>query len=276
MGIIEHYFLALTTKIPVRSMAVCGIDVGSRTIKVVVLDGNTMRMSEFRKIETTYTPVDQCLKVLNGLTPERTVATGYGRKLLQERLNSECITEIMAHALGAGRLFPECRSVLDIGGQDTKAIALDSSGRVGKFEMNDRCAAGTGKFLEFMATSFQIPIERFGDFALEGTPGLSINSMCTVFAESEATSLMARGHRPQDIALALHHSVVKRSLSMLKRVSVNGPLVFSGGVALNRCVRELIEKEIGSPILVAGEPDMLGALGAALYAAHAIYTGSQE
>jgi (R)-2-hydroxyacyl-CoA dehydratese activating ATPase len=248
-------------------MAVCGIDVGSRTIKVVVMDIGTKRIMEFRKVETTYTPVDQCLKVLNGLAVERTVATGYGRKLLQNHVNSESITEIFAHTLGAGNLFPQCRSVLDIGGQDTKAISLDSSGRVGKFEMNDRCAAGTGKFLEFMATSFQIPIERFGDFALEGKPGLSINSMCTVFAESEATSLMAQGHAPQDIALALHKSVVKRSLSMLKRVSVCGPLVFSGGVALNRCVRELIEKEINSPILVAAEPDMVGALGAALYAA---------
>lgn len=248
-------------------MAVCGIDVGSRTIKVVVLDAGTKQIVEFRKVETTYTPLEQCLKVLNGLAARRTVATGYGRKLLQDHANGESITEILAHALGAGYLFPDCRSVLDIGGQDTKAISLDSAGRVAKFEMNDRCAAGTGKFLEFMATSFQIPIERFGDFALEGNPGLSINSMCTVFAESEATSLMARGHRPQDIALALHQSVVKRSLSMLKRVSVNGSLVFSGGVARNRCVTELIEKELHSRILVASEPDMVGALGAALYAA---------
>jgi predicted CoA-substrate-specific enzyme activase len=248
-------------------MAVCGIDVGSRTIKVVVVDIDTKRIMEFRKVETTYTPLEQCLKVLNGLTTERTVATGYGRKLFQHHGNSGSITEILAHALGAAHLFPGCRSVLDIGGQDTKAISLDSLGRVAKFEMNDRCAAGTGKFLEFMATSFQIPIERFGDFALEGEPGLSINSMCTVFAESEATSLMARGHRPQDIALALHKSVVKRSLSMLKRVSVNGSLVFSGGVARNRCVTQLIEQELNSQILVASEPDMVGALGAALYAA---------
>ncbi|MBI5249189.1 MAG: 3-hydroxyacyl-ACP dehydratase [Desulfomonile tiedjei] len=248
-------------------MAVCGIDVGSRTIKVVVMDQDTKRIREFRKVETTYTPVDQCLKVLNGLAAERTVATGYGRKLLQNHVKSDSITEILAHALGAGHVFPESRSVLDIGGQDTKAISLDSLGRVAKFEMNDRCAAGTGKFLEFMATSFQIPVERFGDFALEGKPGLSINSMCTVFAESEATSLMAQGHRPRDIALALHQSVVKRSLSMLKRVSVDGPLVFSGGVAMNLCVRQLVEKEMKSPILVAAEPDMVGALGAALYAA---------
>jgi (R)-2-hydroxyacyl-CoA dehydratese activating ATPase len=247
-------------------MAVCGLDVGSRTIKVVLLDAYTKRILAFRKAETTYTPIDQCLKILDGLSAERTVCTGYGRKLLQDHLDSESITEILAHALGARHLFPECHSVLDIGGQDTKAISLDSLGRVAKFEMNDRCAAGTGKFLEFMAASFQIPIDEFGDFALQGDPGLSINSMCTVFAESEATSLMARGHRPQDIALALHQSVVKRSMSMLKRVSVNGALVFSGGVARNRCVSKLIEQETASPILVASEPEILGALGAALYA----------
>jgi (R)-2-hydroxyacyl-CoA dehydratese activating ATPase len=247
-------------------MEVCGIDVGSRTIKVVLLDADTSRITDFRKVETTYRPIDQCIKALDGVSLDRTVATGYGRRLIRNSMNGENITEILAHSLGAGHFFPDCRSVLDIGGQDTKAIALDSSGRVGKFEMNDRCAAGTGKFLEFMAAGFQIPVDEFGDFALEGEPGLSINSMCTVFAESEATSLMARGHRPQDIALALHHSVVKRSLSMLKRVSVKGPLVFSGGVARNRCVVRLIEKELGSQVLLAPEPDMLGALGAALYA----------
>ncbi len=248
-------------------MEVCGVDVGSRTIKVVVLDADTNRILEFRKAETTYNPVDQCLRILEGLPTQHIVATGYGRRLLQGHVDSESITEILAHALGAGHLFPGCRSVLDIGGQDTKAISLDSSGRVAKFEMNDRCAAGTGKFLEFMATSFQIPIERFGDYALEGEPGLSINSMCTVFAESEATSLMARGHRPQDIALALHQSVVKRSVSMLKRVAVNGGLVFSGGVARNRCMIRLIEQEMNAQILVASEPDLVGALGSALYAA---------
>ena len=117
--------------------------------------------------------------------------------------------------------------------------------------MNDRCAAGTGKFLEFMATSFQLPIEEFGNFALQGKPGLVINSMCTVFAETEATSLMARGHKPEDIALALHVSVVKRSLSMLRRVSTNGALVFSGGVARNRCVVKLIERGIISSLVPA-------------------------
>lgn len=255
----------------VSSVKVCGIDVGSRTIKMVVMNGDDKMVLESQKVETTYSPLEQCTRLLKGLSADQTVVTGYGRKLVLANINGESITEILAHSLGAHHLFPGCRSVLDIGGQDTKIISLDASGRAAKFEMNDRCAAGTGKFLEFMASSFQIPVEGFGDFALGGAPGLSINSMCTVFAESEATSLMARGNKPQDIALALHQSVIKRSLSMLKRLSVSGPLVFSGGVARNRCVRQLLQKELDFKILVAAEPDMLGALGAALYAISRIH-----
>ena len=246
-------------------LVVTGIDIGSRTIKLIALDVQHDRIIASRKVETTFNPLEQSRRVLAKAPGDRLIATGYGRKLAQDNFQAETITEIQAHALGARSLFPACTSVLDIGGQDTKAIALDDRGRVRKFEMNDRCAAGTGKFLEFMATSFQLPIEEFGNFALQGEPGLVINSMCTVFAETEATSLMARGHKPEDIALALHVSVVKRSLSMLRRVSTNGALVFSGGVARNQCVVQLIETEIGSSLLVPEDPDMVGALGAALH-----------
>ncbi len=246
-------------------MRTAGIDVGSRTIKLVVLDQKSRKIVSYRQTETTFNPLEQCHKILRHSEWERLCATGYGRKLVKENFDADTITEIQAHALGAREVFPECRSILDIGGQDTKVIALDDKGKVRKFEMNDRCAAGTGKFLEFMATSFQIPIENFGDFALKGNSGLTINSMCTVFAEAEATSLMARGNNPQDIALALHLSVVKRSISMLKRVSTHPPLVFSGGVARNRCVVTLVEKELGCQILIPPKPDLVGALGAALY-----------
>lgn len=246
-------------------MLFTGIDIGSRTIKLVALNGDNGHIVTSRKVETTFNPLEQSRRILATGRKHRVIATGYGRRLAQDNFRAETITEIQAHALGARSLFPDCTSILDIGGQDTKAIVLDSGGRVRKFEMNDRCAAGTGKFLEFMATSFQVPIEDFGDFALQGKPGLVINSMCTVFAETEATSLIARGHKPPDIALALHVSVVKRSLSMLKRVSPNGALVFSGGVARNRCVVKLIEREIGSNLLVPEDPDMVGALGAALH-----------
>jgi (R)-2-hydroxyacyl-CoA dehydratese activating ATPase len=246
-------------------LVVTGVDIGSRTIKIIVMDSGRNRIKDSRKVETTFNPMRQCKRLLADLRWDRLVATGYGRRLVQESFQADVITEIQAHAMGARRLFSDCLSVLDIGGQDTKAISLDDRGRIKKFEMNDRCAAGTGKFLEFMSVSFQVPIEEFGDFALRGKPGLSINSMCTVFAETEATSLMARGNDPRDIARALHLSVVKRSLSMLNRVSTNGPLVFSGGVAKNRCVVELVKEQTGSNLLIPDEPDMVGALGAALY-----------
>jgi predicted CoA-substrate-specific enzyme activase len=246
-------------------MLVAGLDAGSRTIKIVIMDKDRDQVVVSLKTETTYDPQAQARRLVDGLKWDRMVATGYGRRLLRETFSGVAITEIQAHALGARRVFPEARSVLDIGGQDTKAIALDARGLVKKFEMNDRCAAGTGKFLEFMATSFGIPVESFGDYALDGEPGLTINSMCTVFAETEATSLMARGHRPQDIAMALHFSVVKRSLSMLKRAAVAEPLVFSGGVVRNSCAVRLLEKLGGLKLLVPEDPDMLGALGAALH-----------
>lgn len=242
-----------------------GIDIGSRTIKIVSIDSSDRKMVVSRRVETTFNPLEQARKLLDGIESNRLIATGYGRKLAQENFGGHSITEIQAHALGARHVFSECQAILDIGGQDTKAISLDLRGKAQKFEMNDRCAAGTGKFLEFMATSFQVPIEQFGGFALEGAEGLKINSMCTVFAEAEATSLMARGSRPQDIAFALHLSVVKRSISMLRRVTMTGPIVFSGGVALNPCIVELVRREMAGEVLIPEDPEMIGALGAALY-----------
>lgn len=244
-------------------MRVTGIDIGSRSIEVVGLDGNGP--PQVLCADTTFDPLGQSKRLLAGLSYDLLVATGYGRKLVAAEMEAQAITEIQAYALGARRLFPRCRAILDIGGQDTKALALGEDGRVAKFEMNDRCAAGTGKFLEFMATSLQVPIDRFGDFALKGNEGIDINSMCTVFAESEATSLMARGARPQDIALALHRSVVRRSLSMLRRVGLQPPVVFAGGVAKNRCIVAQIEKHFKGELLVPKAPDALGALGAAVW-----------
>ncbi|MGC8658043.1 MAG: acyl-CoA dehydratase activase [Desulfomonilaceae bacterium] len=242
-----------------------GIDIGSRSIKIAHMDWPGGKMLAAQRVETTFDPLKQVAKLLKGIKCQKLIATGYGRKLAKDHFGADSITEIQAHALGGRSVFPECLGILDIGGQDTKAISLDDRGKVRKFEMNDRCAAGTGKFLEFMATSFQLPIEEFGNFALQGNEGPKINSMCTVFAEAEATSLMARGVSPQDIAFALHLSVVKRSISMLRRVSTAGPIVFSGGVARNPCIVELVRRELSEDILIPSNPDIIGALGAALY-----------
>ncbi|MHC1725121.1 MAG: acyl-CoA dehydratase activase [Syntrophobacteraceae bacterium] len=243
-----------------------GIDIGSRSIELVVLNGKGL-ISQW-KAPTTFDPLGQCAKLMEGFGAGRIIATGYGRKLFADsskQMDVGTITEIQAYALGARHLYPEARTVLDIGGQDTKVISLSETGKVLKFEMNDRCAAGTGKFLEFMATALQIPLESFGDFALRSERRIQINSMCTVFAESEATSLMARGERPENIAMGLHLAIVQRTIAMLKRVGATAPLVFAGGVAHNPCVIKLMEEDLRQTVIVPSDPDMVGALGAALY-----------
>jgi predicted CoA-substrate-specific enzyme activase len=248
------------------SGTVAGIDIGSRSIELVVLKEGAIVHAA--KVPTTFDPMAQCRKLLEHARPSKMVATGYGRKLFADSDNGsrvETITEIQAYALGARHLFGEARTVLDIGGQDTKVILLAPTGKVAKFEMNDRCAAGTGKFLEFMATALQIPLESFGEFALKSDRRIQINSMCTVFAESEATSLMARGERPYNIAMGLHLAIVQRTLAMLRRVGMEFPLIFAGGVAHNPCIQMLLEEHLGQPLIVPENPDTVGALGAALY-----------
>jgi predicted CoA-substrate-specific enzyme activase len=249
------------------SSKVAGIDIGSRSIELVVLDAGGVVHTA--KALTTFDPLGQCERLMHQVTVDRLVATGYGRKLLAEaRPNQQVgtLTEIQAYALGARALFPEVRTVLDIGGQDTKVIVLNDQGTVAKFEMNDRCAAGTGKFLEFMATALQVPLDAFGEFALRADQRIQISSMCTVFAESEATSLMARGESPENIAMGLHLAIVQRTVAMLKRVGMRAPLVFAGGVAHNPCVRQVLEEHLGQPLIIPDNPDMVGALGAALHA----------
>ena len=245
---------------------IAGIDIGSRSMELVVIDGDKITLK--RKLPTTFDPASQIKKIMDGVKVDLISATGYGRKLMTEKLTGipcDSLTEIKAYALGISHLFPEARTILDIGGQDTKAISLLKNGKVAKFEMNDRCAAGTGKFLEHLSTVFQIPIEDFGSYALEGNEPLQINSMCTVFAETEATSLMAQGKNPHDIALGLHGSIVRRTTNMLNRVGLTEPLVFAGGVANNSCVISMLQKYLSIKPLIPEDPDFAGALGAALF-----------
>ncbi len=245
---------------------IAGIDIGSRSLELLVLEDDKITLK--RKLPTTFDPASQIKKILEGVDAELISATGYGRKLVTEKLTgTQCVslTEIKAYALGISRQFPDARTILDIGGQDTKAISLFKNGKVAKFEMNDRCAAGTGKFLEHLATVFQIPIENFGKYALGGTEALQINSMCTVFAETEATSLMAQGKNPRNIALGLHGSIVRRTTNMLNRVGLAEPLIFAGGVANNPCVINMLEDSLQIKALIPEEPDFAGALGAAVY-----------
>ncbi|BHH84950.1 acyl-CoA dehydratase activase [Desulforhopalus sp. 52FAK] len=248
-------------------MRYAGIDIGSRSIEVVVVD-ESGEVQDKLQADTGFDPMTEAKTMMQGLTYDHIMATGYGRNLFELSFDAPTVTEIKAHATGARRLFPNVHTILDIGGQDSKVIVLADNGRVKKFEMNDRCAAGTGKFLEIMAVSLGFDIGGFGGEALLAEKEISISSMCTVFAESEVTSLIAKGENRREIARGLHESVVRRAAGMVCRFSSesDGGLVFTGGVAKNSCIVSLLGKKLNRKIEVPDEPQFVGAFGAALIA----------
>lgn len=253
-------------------MKCAGIDIGSRTIEIVIVEAG--QIIEKRQTDTGYDPIQEARSLLNGLSYDRIMATGYGRGLFEIFFEGcQTVTEIKAHATGVRAMFPEAQTILDIGGQDSKAIALSNTGKVKKFEMNDRCAAGTGKFLEIMAKALGYDIEGFGTEALAATKETSISSMCTVFAESEITSLIAKGQDRRDIALGLHASVVRRVVAMILRVAPDTDIVFTGGVAQNPCIQALLSKKLGRQVTCSDSPQFTGALGAALLTTKAVQAG---
>jgi predicted CoA-substrate-specific enzyme activase len=203
---------------------------------------------------------------MEGVDFSGVTATGYGRHLIKGHLDCPVISEITAFARGAGFFSHDCRAILDIGGQDTKAIALDQQGEMAKFEMNDKCAAGTGRFLEVMATALGYTLEEFSAAAIAAKKAVNINSMCTVFAESEVISLTTQGVPRAEVALGIHKAIVSRSLGLLKRIAPPGDVFFAGGVGLNDCVRVHLAKELGRPFSYPRIPDR-GGRRAALAAA---------
>ncbi len=246
-------------------MRAAGIDIGSRTVKMAVIVGGKVALT--RKALTSHDPLDAALLLMAGVEYDVIVATGYGRHLVKEFLNCSVISEIKAFALGAKAIHPSCRVILDIGGQDTKAISLNDAGEMSKFEMNDKCAAGTGRFLEIMANALNYTLEEFAQAALSAERAEKINSMCTVFAESEVISLTAQGALRHEVALGIHKAIVSRSIGLLKRIAPSGEVFFAGGVAFNECVRALIAEELNRSVIVPPDPQIVGAYGAALYAA---------
>jgi predicted CoA-substrate-specific enzyme activase len=240
-----------------------GLDIGSRTVKLVTFDAG---LKDSIVLETGANPLRRCQELLSGRSYQRLVVTGYGRHLVAPALHGEVVSEIRAFAVGARHLYPDCRTVIDIGGQDCKAILLSSEGEVQKFEMNDRCAAGTGKFLEVMAGTLEVDIADLGDLALSASKVVKINSLCTVFAESEVVSLIARGEENSAIALALHEAIATRIATMARRVGIRGSVVFAGGAAFNSCLRRLMRGKLGTELAVPVQPQIVGALGAALLA----------
>ncbi len=243
-------------------MRTLGIDIGSRTVDAVWLDDG--RVAESAIEDSGFDPLNVTRELVERGSFDRLVVTGYGRHSARETWGATVVTEIKAYAKAAATLFPDAACVLDIGGQDTKVIALRPGGGVVDFEMNDKCAAGTGRFLEVMASALGYSLQEMAEGALTAESGAGISSMCTVFAESEVTGLVHRGEDRGRIARGLHEAAVRRTLGSLKRVGACGPLVFAGGVAQNSAMIALLEAEFAHTVLVPEHPQLVGALGAAL------------
>lgn len=249
-----------------------GIDVGSITTKGVILSSEKKIVAAC--VLKTGADMQKAIALLSrelflesALTRAdiaKCVSTGYGRKNVPDI--DRYVTEITAHHYGVHFLFPETRVVIDIGGQDTKVISVDANGEIDDFVMNDKCSAGTGRFLEVMSGILDVELGTFGDYALSAKKKLSINSTCTVFAESEVISLIARQETKEDIAYAIHSSVVDRIVSLSCRVHTNGALTLTGGVSKNSAIRTLLSERLGVPVNLPDNPQIIGALGAALIA----------
>lgn len=253
-------------------MYYAGIDIGSLSTKTVIvnLQGNIIASSILRTGANSKIAGEKSLQeALAQLScvPEHltyTVATGYGR--ISIPFADKTVTEITCHGRGAYHLFPNTRTVIDIGGQDSKVIRLDENGKIVDFAMNDKCAAGTGRFLEVMAKALEIDLERMGPLSLQAHEEITISSVCTVFAESEVVSLVAQAKPKEDIINSIHNSVCSRIAGMVERVGVKTQLTMTGGVAKNVGIVEKLKRKFHVAINIPEEPQIVGALGAALLA----------
>jgi (R)-2-hydroxyacyl-CoA dehydratese activating ATPase len=249
-----------------------GIDVGSLSTDVVILDerdeilGYSIISTGANSTDAAEEGYGKALAAagLGRGQVKGIVATGYGR--VSVPFADRKLTEISCHSLGASKLFPDTGTVIDIGGQDSKVIRVGPEGKVLDFTMNDKCAAGSGRFLEVMAAKLQVILEEMGDLSLRGGGEARISSVCTVFAESEVVSLVAKNHPKEEIIRGLHRAIVNRIWSMVQTVGVYGEVTMTGGVAKNKGVVAFMEEKLGKPIYVYHEPQIVGAFGAALFA----------
>ncbi len=249
-----------------------GVDLGSTTAKVVVLDpAGHIRAAEV--VQMGAVSQAGCARAMAaalhaaGIGQDdvtAAIATGYGRRLVPGVDRS--FTEITCHARGAAAMCPGTRLVVDIGGQDSKAIAIDDDGIAENFAMNDRCASGTGRFFEVLARAVECDIDDLAAFALSGEKELEVSSMCATFAETELISLLAQGERREDIAASVHRAVATRTVGLIAQVGRRSPVVMTGGVARNAAAVHALSEALGSEITVPGSPQITGAYGAALLA----------
>lgn len=249
-----------------------GIDVGSTASKCVILkNGNEIVGKSLIDVGAgTSGPQRAIDAVLADAQLKRedmsyTLATGYGRNSLMDGIADKQMSELSCHAKGAHFLFPNVHTVIDIGGQDVKVMHIEN-GLMTNFQMNDKCAAGTGRFLDVMARVLEVDISDLGDLAAQSTQTISISSTCTVFAESEVISQLSKGADKRDIIKGIHYSVAHRVVGLARRVGVVDDVVMTGGVAQNKGIVEALRDQLGHPILISPLTQYNGALGAALFA----------
>ncbi len=261
-------------------MISCGIDIGSTTIEVVLLNGAGVVGK--RIAASGAFPAEHARKALDGLLSDlgtdrasigRIVATGFGRNYFEH--SDRAVSEITCHAAGVFSLMPGARTIIEIGGQDSKMMQLDENGRVRDFVMNDRCAAGTGKFIETVARTLVIPVEETGERGLRAEKACEISSMCAVFAETEIVGLLHQGASPESVLRGVFNAVSRRILGMSGRIGLRDEVIFTGGVARNAGVHKALEEITGRTIQIPSEPQYTGALGAAILASRELAAGSR-
>jgi predicted CoA-substrate-specific enzyme activase len=249
-----------------------GVDVGSTQTKAVIINEDREIVSR-ALIDTGANVVKAAENAYNSALDsgklgeeevEYVIGTGYGR--YRVTFGNAQVTEISCHGRGAVHMFPNTRTVVDMGGQDTKAIRVTPSGEIGDFCMNDKCAAGTGRFLGAAAAALDIPLDELGDTALKYQKPVRISTTCTVFAESEVLSWLGKGKKIQDILWGVHMSIASRSMALMRRVGIEDEISFTGGVTRNVAMIAALEEKLGKKLNVSEDSHYMGALGAALFA----------
>lgn len=261
------------------SSLVAGVDVGAATSKALIMSdsqvlGYFIMDTGASVAKASNIVVEEALKTVGASQSDLgyVVSTGWGRDGVS--FADKRVSEIICHAKGARFLIPEARSIIDIGGQDSKAISVDENGNVFSFVMNDRCAAGTGRFLEVMAKVLEVELTEIGAIALKSKDPCEISSTCTVFAETEVVAYRAEGRPVEDLLAGIVRSVARRVAMMAGSVNLSPELIFTGGVAKNIGVRKALEREVGLEMVIPEEPQIVGALGAAILAKAELSKGS--
>ncbi len=258
-----------------------GVDVGSTQTKAAIVNedrelvGTALIDTGSNVVAAAENVFEKALKE-SGIANEEVeyvIGTGYGR--YRVTFGNDQVTEISCHGRGAVHMFPNTRTVVDMGGQDTKAIKVGETGEIEDFCMNDKCAAGTGRFLGAAATALELTLDDLGPTALRYTKPVKISTTCTVFAESEVLSWLGKGKKVEDILWGVHESIATRSAGLMRRVGIQDEITFTGGVTRNTAMVQALEERLGKKLNISDDSHYMGALGAALFAMDRIMASRQ-